>query len=257
MNFFVSPYVFSSNPAKLIEFYQIIGLQPVITSGDAQQPHYAFMKASSGFLAVHGTPANFGHTGEAHLVFAVENYDGLKLELANRGIVVEEWDEAWGKQAGVLDPDGAGIWINTISHDLYGYQAHDAKANTHQIEVIMLKHSHDFAKDREFFANFGFTSLPGADEWWEQLRRDETSGSIGLHHPESDDQPYRDEPNNPLGGRVPIVSISLQTSEDLEQLAQRLTTAGYPAKVVTDAAATKVHVTDPEGNHLEINPLAK
>lgn len=39
-------------------------------------------------------------------------------------------------------------------------------------------------------------------------------------------------------------------------MVDRLVAAGHDARIVTDENATKVHVTDPDGQHLEVHPLS-
>ena len=49
------------------------------------------------------------------------------------------------------------------------------------------------------------------------------------------------------------VRLGFETSQDLAELASRLRAAGHRAEVV-DGAVRSVHVTDPDGQHLEIHP---
>lgn len=51
-----------------------------------------------------------------------------------------------------------------------------------------------------------------------------------------------------------LVRLGLETSEDLTALAERLTAAGYEARVVEEHGLRAVHLTDPDGEHLEIHP---
>ncbi|MFP7695814.1 hypothetical protein [Trueperella sp. LYQ143] len=254
MNISVCPYYFTTQPQRMTDFLRAIGLSPVRTSGE----EYTVLRGKAGSVAVHGASgADFGHPGEAHLVLLVDDAQTYAQEMCARGVEIEVWDEAWGKQAGIIDPSGGGIWINEWCHDLYGYtdQENESPSNeSSSVEVMMVRYSVDFSADRKFFEQLGFHSAPGADSWWEQMSASDSSGWIGLHHGDAGQLVVREEAANPVGGAVPLVHLSFQTTQPLAEVARRLTQAGYPAQVVTDTAATKVHVHDPDGHHVEIHP---
>lgn len=288
----VCPYRFTSQAARVADFYKLIGLVEVRRSGSG----YTVLRGAGGYLAIHPTAsARVGKATETHLSFMVPSVEKYLGQLPDNEMNVVWWDEAWGQAAGIVDPAGGGIWINEWVHDLYGYEdrlavgaqpgveyrengadldaASKETANLNPagetakpelggasgeplgVEVVMVRCSYDFDADRAFFAKLGFQSAAGACPEWEQMSASDTSGWIGLHYPNAGQETVRKDDNNPVGDFVPLVSLSLQTTEDLQQLADRLSEHGYPARVVTDAAATKVHVTDPDGTALEIHPV--
>ena len=288
----VCPYRFTSQAARVTDFYKLSGLEEVRRSGSG----YTVLRGAAGYLAIHPTAsARVGKATETHLSFMVPSVEKYLAQLPENVVNLVWWDEAWGQAAGIVDPAGGGIWINEWEHDLYGYEDRLAEgaapaqeysdngegaeavnketAGSHSageaglpkaggrsgepvaVEVVMVRYSYDFDADRNFFAKLAFQSAAGACPEWEQMSASKQSGWIGLHYPNAGQQTVRKEDNNPVGDFVPLVSLSLQTTEDLQQLAHRLSEHGYPAQVVTDAAATKVHVTDPDGAALEIHPV--
>ncbi|MDO5721894.1 MAG: hypothetical protein Q4P06_05050 [Actinomycetaceae bacterium] len=249
----VCPYHFTHAPAAMAKFLQVVGLVPVRTSG----LEYTLLRGYAGYVAVHGTDqAAIGSGNETHLCLATPSVDEYIKHHEDTDLELIRWDESWGVCAAAIDPNGSGVWINEVDHDLYGYQ--DVEENNEPTaEVVMVRYSKDFDADREFFALLGFQPAPGACPEWEQLSASEQSGWIGLHYPDQGQPSYRQEPRFHAVGKVPLVHLSFQTREELQQVAQRLTENGYPAQIVTDAVATKIHVTDPDGNRVEIHPSLK
>ena len=78
------------------------------------------------------------------------------------------------------------------------------------------------------------------------------AGVIGLHRAE-DPVVVVDAPDNPVGGNR-VVGLGFETTHDLESVAARPVAAGYDARVVDEHGLRAIHVTDPDGQHLEIHP---
>ncbi|MBV7362827.1 hypothetical protein KRX54_00020 [Actinomycetaceae bacterium TAE3-ERU4] len=234
----------------MIKFFETLGMVPAVTAGEG----YAILKAKSGYLAVHNTlSSNFGLSGEAHLVLMVNRLEEFLKESESKCIDLQVWDEAWGRQAGIIDPSGGGIWINELEHDSYGYVFSESSQEPEDIEVVSVRYSRNFAEDRKFFETLGFVSAPGASSFWEQMSASVNSGWIGLHQIYGDKAPVRVEPGNPVGGSVPLVSLSFQTCIPGENFLKKLRSAGYPAFILRDEIGERVCTTTPDGIKLEVH----
>lgn len=249
--FEVNPYRFSTDAPAMVRFLETLGLRKAITTkGD----WFGILRAGAGCVAVHSvTDSETGAApGETQLVLLTESAAAAAVALEHEGLDVTVWDESYGQHAGVVDPSGGGVWINERQHDLYGYEAHDGGAPDPRVAVTMVRASHDRVADRAFFAAFGFTPFGASSEWWEPLRASAQSGVIGLHAPMQGED-ATSASRSPFAPRTSIVRLGFETTEDLGALAERLTAAGYAARVVEDAVRA-VHVVDPDGITIEIHP---
>lgn len=250
--FAVNPYRFSADPAAMIAFLETLGLRKAVTS---EGEWFGLLRAGAGWVAVH--PVSSSQTsagpGETQLVLLTERAADAAAALEARGVHATVWDESYGQHAGVIDPAGGGVWINEHQADLYGYVGHDAAADP-RLSVTMVRSSADRDADRAFFAGFGFESDPGANEWWEALRASPTSGVIGLHAPMPGERASSSAPS-PFAERTSVARLGFETTEDLDELAARLTASGHHAAVVAGDARA-VHVIDPDGCELEIHTPA-
>ena len=73
-----------------------------------------------------------------------------------------------------------------------------------------------------------------------------------MHYADASEPIFRAGEEDPRD-RVPLARLGFVTGEELPELAQRLTDAGYPAKVVSEGDLIKAHVTDPDGIEIEIH----
>lgn len=241
----VQAYRFSSDPAAMIAFLEALGMtRSVSREGD----RYAVLRAAGGSVGVHAasgssTGATHGQTQLCLEVGSVDEVDGMD------GIVV--WDESYGRQAGITDPFGGGIWIDEHQRDLYGYQGHEGEPAA-GLYVTAVRYSPDVEADKAFFARFGFEAT-GGDEWWTPLRAADGS-VIGLHKPQGEPitAPAAD---NPVGDNS-LCDLGFETTEPLEQVRDRLVAAGYDARVHEDEFLRAVHVVDPDGREVQVHPHA-
>ncbi len=230
---------------EVAAFYTLIGLKQH-TSGE----RIVHLAADGGALLVHectGVSTELGlHC--ADVTAAAEHLTAV-------GFDVEVWDEAYGRHAAIVTPLQAGVWVTEAMSDPYGYRVHVPEESEYRCEVCAIYYSADFDRDREFFNRLGFHTIGQAYDCWEELAGGPGCGSIGLHGGE--DQAGITPSSDPLTRTSAAAWVSIQTTEQLSALAERLSAAGYLAEVVTDDAATKVHVTDPDGCRLEIHPLQR
>lgn len=240
----VNLYCFTDRSAEVVAFYELLGLRTRVSSGTG----FALLEGAAGWLAVHrAVDSDAGaRPGETQLVLLTESVDAAASDLAARGFDTRVWDESYGRHAAVTTPLGTAVWVNEHQTDLYGYRAHYSGAPGPAL-VTGIWFSTDFARDAAWLAQFGFAPVgEGDDTWWQAF--DNGHGRIGLHGADADHP-------EPVAG-LHTVDVGLQTSQPLEEVAERLVAAGLDARIVTDANATKVHVTDPDGREIEIHPLA-
>lgn len=246
--FAVNPYRFTNDPEAMRRFLEALGLVPRFASGIG----YVMLEAGSGWVSVHpadlsATHAEHGETQLSLLALAGDGEDAAEA-LADLGLDAKLWEEQYGGQAGVVGPAGEGIWVDGKLKDTVGAGEPDPA-----ITVVAVRYSADFAADRAFFATLGFAEMDGASEWWTSLTAP-GGGTVGLHKPsDGADLTSRPSEHNPIGA-IALASLGFATSHPLEELAARLTEAGYEASVVEDAAARKIHVVDPDGKTIEIHP---
>ncbi|MGP9845628.1 hypothetical protein [Brachybacterium sp. 107] len=255
--FAVFPLRFTANPRALIDFLCVVGMAPLLTSPSDQ---YAELVAGGGGrVMVHSasTSATLSPAGETQLSMVVRSADAAAEQLREAGLEVTVWDEAYGRQRNIAGPHGEAIGLNEDQEDHYGYVAHDGAGADARLSVVAVRAGAVGAerdRDVEFFGAPGFVPADAGSPSYRALANP-GSGGIGLHAPaegESASRPGRDPAHPDL--RIPLVHLGFTTTEDLGELAARLTASGHPARVVEGGAVRSVHVTDPDGQHLEIHP---
>lgn len=256
--FTVFPLRFTADPAALITFLRTLGMAPLITTeGDGFADLVAggggrVMVHAAGAASATGAPA-----GETQLSTAVPSADAAAERLRSAGLEVAVWDESYGRQGNITGPHGEAIGINEDQEDHYGYLAHDGAGADQRLSVTAVRASAEGSereRDVAFFAALGFTPIDEGARGYRALTHS-GHGSIGLHEPEGGEQAHRagDDPGHPHL-RVSLVRLGFETTEGLEDLAARLVTAGYAAEVIEQPGVRSVHVTDPDGQRLEIHP---
>ncbi|MGP5375106.1 VOC family protein [Brachybacterium alimentarium] len=256
--FTVFPLRFSADPAALIAFLRTLGMTPLITTeGDG----FADLVAGGGGrVMVHGAgaaSATAAPAGETQLSTAVRSVGAAAEHLRAAGLEVTVWDESYGHQGNLTGPHGEAIGINEDQADPYGYVLHDGSEADPRLSVTAVRASAEGPerdRDIEIFAALGFVPVDGGNHGYRALASP-GHGSIGLHEPSSGMVACRPggDPGHP-DLQVSLVRLGFETSEDLDELAARLSHAGYPAHVVTDEGERRLHVTDPDGQVVEVHP---
>lgn len=254
----VLPMRFSRRPQEMIGFLEALGLRKRL---DTETGTYALFDGASGRVAVHGIEEGSRRTsGDTTLNFAVDDVQAVVQALADGGMQTAVWDETYAKQGIVRTADGRVIGLNeNTQDDLYGgYRLHEQSVAA-SLDVVAVWYSDDFTADARYFAAFGFEPFGSLDDpWWCDLRTGRrTGGVIGLHGTGGGSDLDRAEtPDEAPDELTPpaLVRLGFETAEPLDALAARLAAAGYQAAVVENEAGPQVHVTDPDGQHLEIHP---
>jgi hypothetical protein len=254
--FTVFPLRFTADPAALIAFLRTLGMSPVVTTeGDG----FADLVAGGGGrVMVHGAASSAigAPAGETQLSISVPEVDPAAERLRENGLEVVVWDESYGRQGNITGPHGEAVGLNEEQQDLYGYVGHDATVADPRLVVTAVRaseHGSERERDVAFFATLGFTPAGAGSAAWQALVS-EGHGVIGLHAPAPGEAASRPGDVGGADLRVSLVRLGFETTEDLGDLAARLIRAGYPARVVAQHGTRSVHLTDPDGQHLEIHP---
>lgn len=231
----VNPYRFTHRPVETRALLELIGLRPVTTRGG-----FATLRGSGGVVGVHSVAsAVTTDVVSTSLVLEADDATMAADQLVADGLDARWWDEAWGRQAAVVGPEGVEITINESPVDTYGYETHADEPG--DVEVIGVLFTRDLDAWSAFFVALGFTG--DGDAHWRALRADRGAGVIGLHL--ADDSRAEGE-----------CVLGLQVAEPLAELAGRLRSAGYDAEERSDLGVASVVVTDPDGEPLEIHARA-
>lgn len=251
LSFTVFPLRFTADPVAMIAFLRTLGMAPVITAGDDA---FGDLSAGAGRVMIHSVrgAVSGAAAGDTDLCLAVRDAEAAAATLDEAGLTVSVWDESYGKQGRIGGPVGEGVSLNEDQVDLYGFHGHDASVADPGLSVMAVLSSDDFARDTEHFAGLGFDPVGPGGQGWRELRGPSGAGSIGLHQPAQGDR--RTRPTGDEFGDCLQVKIGFSTTEGLGSLAARLTGAGYPARAIEGEGVRSVHVTDPDGQHVEIHP---
>lgn len=249
--FAIMPLRFSDQPAQMIAFLRTLGLADVVTT---QGDNFAELVAGGGGrVLVHAAAGSEtrAHSGTTDLCLMVDSADEAARVLVERGLDAEVWDESYGRQGALRLPGGEVVALNEKQQDLYGYQGHPGTGADERLRVVGVLDSPDMDADQAWAQQIGLRAEGEGDEWYRSLGAP-GAGALGLHGPGAEVERTRDV-GSELGPSL-LVRLGLETSEDLASLAERLTAAGYPARVVDEHGLRAVHLTDPDGEHLEIHP---
>lgn len=190
--------------------------------------------------------------GGTALGFAVPDARAAADQLAQRGLDVTVWDEAYGRHVGIRDHRGGGLWISEQMADLYGYRE-VAGPGPADIDVTAVYYTTDFAAARAFFGLLGFGSDEPDGSDYLALRAGERAGVVGLHAIDVDPPLGPSSADDPMVPAAAGIHLGFETGQDLPELAGRLRRDGY-----SDArlGGDPVHltVTDPDGCSVEIFP---
>ena len=260
----IFPMRFSAEPRAMIALLEALGLQRVLDNADGT---YAEFQGASGRVAVHGVGAATERRtpGDTALNLAVGDVDAAIAEMTGVGLATAASDEMDGQQGVVKALDGTVVGLRAEAREkLDGYRVHEQTVAA-SLDVVAVWTSADFRADAAFFGAFGFEPFGSLDDpWWCDLRVGHRQGGvIGLHAPNEESNGASTEDHSPGSSgtdadaateRPALVRLGFETSEPLDALAARLQAAGYPAVVAEDGAGTKVVLTDPDGQHVEIHP---
>jgi hypothetical protein len=210
----IRPLRFTNDVQAMRAFLETLGLRSRIES---ESGIWVDMVAGRGMIALHDAARSDtgGEPGQTRLAFEADDIDELKDRLDAAGFEdASVFDEAFGRVLTAKGPDGAGLWIDERSKDLYGYKLHDAHPDT----------------------RWSVTPLLDVSDWagWERLL-----GTLGGDSPEL----ARFRPAGELE-----VQLELTTTESLAEVARRLAATGYRSEKVDGGLS----VVDPDGQTVRV-----
>jgi hypothetical protein len=202
--------------AAMRAFLELLGLRSRIES---ERGGWLDMVGGWGMVALHDSAASAMGAAPGHttLSFEADDIDELKDRLIAAGYDdATIWDEAYGRVLSVTPSGGVQIWFDERAKDLYGYKVHDADPDPRWS-----------VRPR----------LSGADETeWERFLAVLGGGQ----------SVYYGSPADAFA-----VRIDLDTTEDLEAVAERLAGGGYEVRREEDSLV----VADPDGQTVVVHGL--
>jgi hypothetical protein len=209
----IRPLRFTADVDAMRKFLETLGLRARIES---ERGGWAVMLAGRGAVSLHdaATSDSQSPAGQTSLTFEAADIDALKVTLENAGYDdATIWDESFGRVLSATAPDGTKLWIDDRNPDLYGYKVHQTRP------------------DERWSVT---PRLIGADQAaWERL----------LDLLGTDQQVYFSP------GEQYAVQLELTTTDDLNDVQERLVAAGYEA-TLTD---TGLEIVDPDGQRVVVH----
>ncbi|GAA3150394.1 hypothetical protein GCM10010530_82080 [Kribbella aluminosa] len=162
----IRPLRFTDDVDAMRAFLEGLGLRSRIES---ERGGWVDMQAGRGMVALHDAASSStgGQAGQTSLTFEAEKLDELveRLEQAGFGDA-SVFDEAYGRVLSVTGPDGAVIWVDERSEDMYGYKLYDARPDD-RLSVTPYLAGADEPAWRAFLAAMGVDATvrfgPGAE----------------------------------------------------------------------------------------------
>ncbi|MEV6412835.1 VOC family protein [Kribbella sp. NPDC051718] len=204
---------FSNDVQAMRAFLETLGLRSRIES---ESGIWIDMVAGRGMIALHDAARSDtgGEPGQTRLTFEADDIDELLERLVAAGFEdASIFDEAFGRVLTATGPDGVGLWIDERPKDLYGYKLHAAHPDTRWSVTPMLGASDQVGWER-------LLDILGGDN--PELARFRAGGSD--------------------------VQIELTTSENLDEVAERLAATGYRVEKADGGLA----VVDPDGQTVRV-----
>ena len=247
----VRPVRFTDQVARMQHFLEVIGLRPWIVT---DRGGWSDLAAGGGRVALHdaSTSASGAPSGQTSLAFETTDVSALAARLGAAGVgEVTVYDEAYGRVLTCVDPDGAVVAVDETPDDLYGYQVHAEPGAPEWLRVMPVRFADPAGPYGGFLRALGLTPAGEINPYYVNfLAGGGAQGQVGLHYVFGEDLPVVP------GGRCPAVQLTFESAEPLEQLAVRLAAAGYEPGISTEDFGSLLHVTDPDGQVVQVHEPA-
>jgi hypothetical protein len=224
----VRPLRYTDDIAAMRDFLGLLGLAPRVES---QRGGWLDLVAGAGMVALHeaATSDSAGVAGQTRLSFEGADLDALADRLSDAGWSdATIWDETYGRVLSVTDPDGGDLRVDGYNEDDYGYRVHRPERDP-RWSVMPVRSTPVLEAYVRFLGCFGLERYAAHSALV-------VGGHVGLVRLES----------GPAA-----VGLGLATTEPLEEVAERLRSAGYDDAAITDAV---LMVTDPDGQVVALHP---
>jgi hypothetical protein len=246
----VRPVRFTAHLAEMQRFLELIGLRPWILT---DRGGWSDMSCGAGRLALHDAASSaFGHQpAQTTLAFEADDITMLAKQLTSAGVPdVTVYDESYGRVLTCVDPEGATIAVDEKATDLYGYQLRAEPGAPESLRVMPVRFTDPAGPYGGFLQALGLRPAGEVNPYYVNfLAAQGAQGLVGLHRV-FDDLPIVAD------GRSPAVQLCFESGEPLEDIAARLTGAGFDPAIVTEEFGRLLSVTDPDGQPVQVHAAA-
>lgn len=244
----VRPVRFTDDVAAMQHFLELIGLRPwIVTDGGG----WSDMAAGGGRVALHdaATSVTGGLPGQTDLNFEAGDIGALARRLEEAGIAeVTIYDEAYGRVLTCADPEGSVVAVDEVPADLYGSQLRAERSPVDSLRVMPVRFTDPAGPYGGFLQALGLRRAGEINPYYVNFLADGgMQGQVGLHHVFAEDLPVI------RGGRSAAVQLTFESAEPLVELAARLSAAGFEPGIVTEDFGSLLHVTDPDGQVIQVH----
>jgi hypothetical protein len=246
----VRPIRFTDHVDAMQRFLELIGLRPWVVTN---RGGWSDMSGGAGRVALHDAASSaMGHLpGQTTLSFEADGVTQLATQLTRAGVPdVTIYDEAYGRVLTCLDPDGATIAVDEKATDLYGSQLRAEKGAPESLRVMPVRFTDPAGPYGDFLRALGLRPDGEVNPHYvNYLAAEGSQGLVGLHYV-FDGLPIVAD------GRSPAVQLCFESGEGLEQIGDRLTTAGFDPAIATEDFGRVLSVTDPDGQPVQVHAAA-
>jgi hypothetical protein len=240
----VRPLRFTDDIPGMRRFLELVGLRPRIESTGGG---WVDLVGGGGMVALHTAASSDtgGLAGQTRLSFETDDLDGLAASLKARDVPeVAVYDEAYGRALSCRDPAGDLITVDERITDMYGYRQHAGEAPSTPT-VAPVRYCDPAGPYGGFLRALGLArSGPPSESYVTYAAAEGAGGVVALHHVQESEPPL-------VSGPAPV-QLSLQSSEALEAIADRLEDAGFAPFTWADEWGPALSVTDPDGQPVTV-----
>ncbi len=247
----VRPVRFTADVSAMQSFLELIGLRPWIVT---DRGGWSDMACGGGRVALHDAASSTSGapSGQTTLSFVADDLTQLAKQLIAADVAgVTVYDEAYGRVLTCLDPDGATIAVDEPPADLYGSQLRAEPGAPELLRVMPVRFADPAGPYAGFLQSLGLRPAGEINPYYVNFLADGgTRGQVGLHHVFSDKLPVVP------GGGGAVVQLTFESGEPLEQIAARLSGAGFEPRIITEDFGSLLSVIDPDGQEVQVHSPA-
>jgi hypothetical protein len=247
----VRPVRFTADVPVMQSFLELIGLRPWIVTNVGG---WSDMACGGGRVALHDAASSTSGapSGQTTLCFEADDLAQLAKQLIAADVAgVTVYDEAYGRVLTCLDPDGAAIAIDERPTDLYGSQLRAEPGAPESLRVMPVRFADPTGPQAGFLQALGLRPAGKINPYYVNfVAADGARGQVGLHHVFSEKLPVVP------GGGGAVVQLTFQSGEPLEQIAARLSAAGFEPHIITEDFGSLLSVVDPDGQEVQVHAPA-
>lgn len=240
----VRPVRFTDRVEEMASFLELIGL---VRRVESTRGGWVELVGRAGMVALHDADsALFEHpVGQTYLAFEADDVEPLATSLRSAGFTdAAVHDEDYGRVLTVTDPLGQLLNVDEHSDDRYGYRVVEGGAPRGELRVVPVRFTDGYDEYAAFLRALGLTGETDPSFALFEAAGGE-HGAVGVHHL-AGDLPFQDGP----GARV---HLTFATREDLDDLAARLSGAGFASTRTDEDFGSFLDLTDPDGASVQVH----